>query len=197
MKAFWDERYRAPDYAYGTEPNVYFSTALASLAPGRLLLPAEGEGRNAVHAAQAGWEVTAFDLSDAGRDKALALARERAVALTYEVGSVETILFPERHFDALGLIYAHFPAEIARASYQKLLTYLRPGGRVILEGFRREQLGLPSGGPKNDAMLFSRERLANYLAGLSELDIVEADVELAEGAHHVGPARVIRALGKK
>lgn len=46
--------------AYGTEPNAFFKAQLDQLTPGRLLLPAEGEGRNAVYAAKKGWEVAAF-----------------------------------------------------------------------------------------------------------------------------------------
>ena len=51
---FWDARYEGATYAYGTEPNVYFHQRLDALPPGRLLLLAEGEGRNAVYAAQHG-----------------------------------------------------------------------------------------------------------------------------------------------
>ena len=45
--AFWNRRYAAPAYAYGTAPNAFFSQQLADLPVGRLLLPAEGKGRNA------------------------------------------------------------------------------------------------------------------------------------------------------
>ncbi|HRP00579.1 MAG TPA: hypothetical protein PLN54_14190, partial [Flavobacteriales bacterium] len=64
MKEFWDERYGAEEYAYGTAPNAWFAEQLKGLMPGSLLLPAEGEGRNAVPAARLGWKVTAFDLSE-------------------------------------------------------------------------------------------------------------------------------------
>ena len=63
MKDFWNERYGAPEYAYGTEPNVFFKQELDGLKPGRLLLPAEGEGRNGVYAAEKGWSVSAYDWS--------------------------------------------------------------------------------------------------------------------------------------
>ena len=57
---FWNERYNAPEYAYGVEPNRYFQSVLDQFQgqPGRMLLPAEGEGRNAVYAALKGWKVT-------------------------------------------------------------------------------------------------------------------------------------------
>jgi hypothetical protein len=61
MIDFWNARYSAAEYAYGTEPNAFFKAQLDQLTPGRLLLPAEGEGRNAVYAAKKGWEVAAFE----------------------------------------------------------------------------------------------------------------------------------------
>ena len=74
MKNFWDERYKAKTYVYGKEPNQYFAEKLRELEPGKILLPAEGEGRNAVFAARQGWEVSAFDSSSEGRKKAFLLA---------------------------------------------------------------------------------------------------------------------------
>jgi hypothetical protein len=48
MKEFWNERYANEEYAYGEEPNEFFKQELARLQPGRILLPADGEGRNGV-----------------------------------------------------------------------------------------------------------------------------------------------------
>lgn len=85
MKAFWNQRYDEPEYAYGTQPNLFFKDQLDQLTPGKLLMPAEGEGRNAVYAAGKGWEVTAFDSSSSGQKKALRLAQEKKVTLNYLV----------------------------------------------------------------------------------------------------------------
>ena len=43
MKEFWDQRFSSEEYIYGTEPNEFFRQELLKLAPGRILLPAEGE----------------------------------------------------------------------------------------------------------------------------------------------------------
>ena len=112
MKQFWDERYSSKAYAYGTEPNAFFKEKLSIIPPGKLLLPAEGEGRNAVFAAMQGWEVTAFDQSKEGKRKALLLAGEKGVKLDYLVGTLEDMAFEAESFDAIGLVYAHFPAEL-------------------------------------------------------------------------------------
>lgn len=61
MKEFWNQRFSQDEYVYGTEPNEYLKEKLSLLLGGDILLPAEGEGRNAVFAAKTGWKVTAFD----------------------------------------------------------------------------------------------------------------------------------------
>ena len=50
MKEFWNERFSSEEYIYGTEPNLFFKSELDKRTPGDLLMPAEGEGRNAVYA---------------------------------------------------------------------------------------------------------------------------------------------------
>ncbi|MDX1754196.1 MAG: thiopurine S-methyltransferase [Salinimicrobium sediminis] len=52
MQEFWNERYQREEYIYGKDPNEYLKAKLKNLTPGRILFPAEGEGRNAVHAAK-------------------------------------------------------------------------------------------------------------------------------------------------
>ena len=57
------------------------------------LFAAEGEGRNAVYAAQHGFEVSAFDSSLEGKNKAEALAEEKNVAISYIVSGLEDVDF--------------------------------------------------------------------------------------------------------
>ena len=67
MKEFWDQRYSQKEYAYGETPNEYFRNQITSLTPGKILMPADGEGRNGVFAATLGWKVDAFDISTEGK----------------------------------------------------------------------------------------------------------------------------------
>ncbi len=62
MKELWNIKYAVDEYIYGEEPNKYFKYAVDKYIPsGKILLPAEGEGRNAVYAAQKDIEAVAFD----------------------------------------------------------------------------------------------------------------------------------------
>jgi len=103
----WDKRYGTEDYAYGKEPNAFFSTHLDGVDPGLLLLPGEGEGRNAVYSALNGWTVDAFDQSSVGKSKALALASELGVEINYLACLLEDFQFITNRYDAAGLLFFH------------------------------------------------------------------------------------------
>ncbi len=202
MKEKWDDRYGQKEFAYGEEPNAYLREQLRSIPPGTILFPAEGEGRNAVYAATLGWTVFAFDLSLEGKKKALQLADKHQVEIKYEVGEFQSLSYGANQFDAIALIYAHFPAD-TKSSYHKILTtYLRRGGTVIFEAFSKKHLDYIKqdenmGGPKELGMLFSLEEIASDFHNFDILELVEQEVELQEGRFHNGKGSVIRFVGRK
>jgi SAM-dependent methyltransferase len=191
--SFWDRRFAEEGYAYGEEPNRYLCEELGRLDPGSLLMPAEGEGRNAVWAAAAGWMVHAFDTSTVGRDKALAMARRRGVEITYDIRSVADDLSDlEGRFDAVGLVFMHLPGAVRRAAHRALARCLRPGGTLILEAFAKEQLERGTGGPREPELLYDVDELRGDFETLRVQSLERREVELAEGRYHLGVASVIR-----
>ncbi len=196
---FWDKRYADTAYTYGTKPNLYFQQQLDELPkPGRLLLLAEGEGRNAVYAAEKGWQVTAVDFSEKGREKALALAAEKGVGFDYQIANIrEFDLIGNGPWDVIGLIYAHFPPELREAIHYKCTRALNPGGHIILEAFNRKQIHRLSGGPKDLDMLYSKILLEDDFENLEILEATESTTFLAEGEGHAGLAEVVRFLVKR
>jgi cyclopropane fatty-acyl-phospholipid synthase-like methyltransferase len=203
MKEMWNNRYAAVEYAYGTEPNGFFKQQLGLIAKtGSILLPAEGEGRNAVYAAQQGWQVNAFDISEQGRKKALMLADAREVSINYQVGTLDETEFAGRQFDAIGLIYAHFPPPALANLHARFANMLKRGGHLILEGFSKSNLPLrlanPAvGGPDKPEMLFTTDELEKQFNGLYTEQLEETEIDLHEGRFHNGVARVVRFVGKK
>ncbi|RPG27907.1 MAG: class I SAM-dependent methyltransferase [Muricauda sp. TMED12] len=198
----WDTKFGQEKYAYGTQPNEYLKAKLETLKPGTILFGAEGEGRNAVFAAQLGWQVSAFDISEQGRKKALKLADKSKVSIDYKIGELADLGYSPGQFDAIALIYAHFPPNI-RSSYHKLLhSYLKKGGTIIFEAFSKGHLEFkknnPSvGGPSNLDYLFSIEELKTDFKEYEILELKQTTVELNEGDGHVGIGSVIRFLAKK
>lgn len=197
MKQFWDSRYASEEYIYGVAPNMFFKDQIEKLNPGKILLAAEGEGRNAVCAAKKGWDVTAFDISTEGRSKAERLAKEQHVTINYQVKGFEEVDFEEGAFDCIALVYAHMPNTIRVRIHTKLLYYLKPGGKVILEAFSKEQLNYKTGGPPSEGLLYSVKELEEDFSYLSKKNIWQEETELYEGEFHKGLASVVRVIGTK
>lgn len=202
MKEFWDARYAQETYVYGKEPNNYFKRALNSLKPGKILLAAEGEGRNAVYAASIGWEVFAYDFSEFAYKKAMKLATEKEVSINYQIGSLSDLEFPDNFFDAIGLIYVHFPDNIRRPNHQHLTKLLNPHGTIILEAFSKNHLKYQKlnpgvGGPKIQNQLYDSMELSNDFERFDMVELKEEVIELAEGTFHLGQSSVVRMLAKK
>jgi len=198
----WNARYSEENYAYGKEPNLFFKEQLAKLPVGRILLGAEGEGRNAVYAATQGWTVTAFDISEAGKAKALDLAREKDVVIDYRVGYLPELQFGEKQFDVVGLIYAHFPPAIRSEYHSHLHKLLKPGGLIILEGFGKNHLKYRKlnekvGGPGDLETLFSIEELQVDFKNYTIKVLEERVIDLSEGRYHNGTGSVVRFVGEK
>ncbi len=195
---FWDSRYAAPEYAYGTAPNAGL-VALEHLLPrgARVLVPGDGEGRNGVWLASRGHRVTVVDQSAAGLRKCAQLAASRAVSVETVQADLADYSPETAGYDALVLVFVHLPPEVRRAVHQRLLNALKPGGVLILEGFDRSHLGLPGGGPRDPAWLFDADSLQADFAACAELGIELIDGDLDEGPWHQGRARVLRVHGSR
>jgi SAM-dependent methyltransferase len=202
MSNQWDDRYANAAYAYGEAPNIFLKQELDKLKPGKILFPAEGEGRNAVYAATKGWEVSAFDQSIEGQKKALALAAKNNVQIDYLVDDYKNLPYQNDEFDVIALIYAHFPADLKSPIHQHLLPFLKPGGLIIFEAFSKKHLEYVTlnpkvGGPKDINMLFSKEELESDFSEFDFLTLSESEIELNEGLYHNGTGNVMRFVGVK
>ena len=197
MNSFWNERYSEPEFVYGEMPNVYFAEELSKITPGIIILPCDGEGRNAVHAAKHGWKVQAFDLSEAGKLKADFLALKYNVKIDFQIVDAALAAYPNDSADAIAVIYTHLPPLIRKKLYNNIVLWLKPGGTLILETFCPAQLKNNSGGPKDIDMLNTKEILLEDFKDL-RIDYLEYEqIQLSEGKYHEGPADVIRMIAKK
>jgi 2-polyprenyl-3-methyl-5-hydroxy-6-metoxy-1,4-benzoquinol methylase len=197
MKNTWDERYAQPEYIYGTQPNAWLAEKLKEIPVGRILFPAEGEGRNAVYAATLGWEVTAFDQSAEGRSKALRLAAKKNVQIVYNLSDLTHFEAEPGSFDVIALIFVHMPEEIRSRVHKTLTKYLKPGGYLILEAFTKDQLKNNSGGPKTEQLLYNNEQITGDFPELDFLESGDAIAHLDEGLLHRGEANVVRLFARK
>jgi SAM-dependent methyltransferase len=196
MSEFWNQRYRTDTYVYGKLPNAFFREQLQQLEPGHILLPGEGEGRNAVFAAGRGWDVTAFDTSSEGRSKALRLATETGVEIRYDLAPYLGFEYSER-YDAVGLFFTHQPAEMRKPFHRKIFESLKPGGVIILETFHKNQVNRNTGGPRNTDLLFSEEELLEDFPQMEMVVLQTLIKHLDEGHFHQGEAVIVQMVARK
>jgi len=197
-KEFWNDRYAQHQTVYGAEPNEFFKEQLQSIKPGKLLLPAEGEGRNALYAASLGWRVTAYDYSEVAKNKTLELAVKLGItSIDYEVKDLSQVQLPGEEFDAVALIYVHLPIAVRKHLHTQCIQSLKPGGKLIMEVFAKDQLQYDSGGPKDAALLYSVKDLTEDFSGIHIMQQEEVITTLNEGPFHSGPASVVRFVAEK
>lgn len=195
LREFWNERYCNELYAYGEEPNTFFKWYIDSHPPGIVLLPGEGEGRNAVYAAMNHWEVHAIDFSSEGKRKALALAEKNNVKIDYRVSDINNSELDENTYDLIALIYLHIHER--ERIHRSIIPCLKMNGIVLLEGFSKEQINNDTGGPRDPSRLFSLEDLQSNFTDLEIEYARQEEIQLNAGLYHQGKGSVIRLLAKK
>ena len=195
----WEDRYRVPDYVFGTEPN-YFLVSCKALLPrsGKALAVADGEGRNGIWLAEQRLEVLSLDFSPSAQEKARALAKQRGVTLTIAQADVHTWDYPEAAFDVVVEIFTQFstPAERAK-KWAGMRKALKRGGLLIIQGYTPKQLQYSTGGPKQVENLYTRAMLEEAFRDFRDMKIVEEEIEIYEGTSHGGMSAVINLTARK
>ena len=197
MKNRWDERYSKEEFVYGITPNKFYAEEIEKLTPGKILFLGEGEGRNSVYAAEKGWSVDAYDYSSVAREKALRLAHTRGVEINYIVEDLDILSLTERIYDAAVLIFLHLPEELRLKTHQNVIKSLKPGGKVIIEAFEKEQIKNNSGGPRDLELLYSMEDLFSDFQNFDLLKLEKVNSLLDEGNLHKGSATTVRIIAQK
>ena len=191
----WDERYAGDDYIFGTDPAAFLVRAAAFLpAKARILMLAEGEGRNAVWLAGQGHDVTGIDRSGVGLAKAARLAQAHGVTASFRQGDVLDWDGTDGPWDAVAAIFVHFRAEEWGRLAQSLQRGVRPGGLFLYHGYGPAQLAHGTGGPRDPAMLCPAAGVAAHLSGWQALVVRDHEDVLAEGSRHVGRSALIDVI---
>ncbi len=202
MKDFWNNRYNQNEFTYGKEPNAFVKEKLPLFQAGKILFPAEGEGRNSVYAAQLGWDVSAFDFSKIGKEKAEKLAASKGVKIDYKVNGFLEENYEPNVFDVICMTFVHFEPNVKTAMHKRLDSYLKLGGHIIFEAFSKEhreisKVNPAAGGPPDANMMYSIEEIEQDFKNYEVIELQKQKVVLNEGSGHVGESSVIRFIGKK
>jgi SAM-dependent methyltransferase len=214
----WDSVFGGSAFHYGTDVNDWIRLGVERyvlngqwFANLGIDLPEElhvcelasGEGRNAVWLAEQEFEVTAFDRSIEGLNKARSLADEHGVRISTHA---EDVLQFQREAsgwegvaDVVVSSYFHVPRGDKRNMFRAHRHLVRPGGLIIAEWFHPDQrkLGFESGGPPDPLMMVTPEELRTQFAEWRILECARRNRTLNEGNGHNGPAAVTQFAAQR
>lgn len=196
----WDQRYAEDGFLFGTAPAAFLTSHQDRLPPNaRTLVVGDGEGRNSVFLAERGLEVSAMDISDVAVAKARRLAESRGVSVRFSVGDLLTWPWEPDAFDLVVAIFIQvlYPAERA-AVFRGLAQTLRPGGTLMLHGYRPEHLQMSGvGGPPVTECMYTEATLRDAFPDF-DVDVLHAyEAELAESEAHHGQSALIDFIARK
>lgn len=195
----WEDRYaHSNDYLFGKSPAQFLLDNPGWVKPAtNTLVVADGEGRNSVHLAARGAKVSAFDLSETAVQRAQDLAAENGVALNVNQSDWDDWDW-DKTYDMVVAIFIQFvgPAERGK-QFANLKSAVRPGGVIMLHGYRPEQIELGTGGPPRAENMYSEEILRKYFGNwkIERLASYERDVQ--EGRGHSGKSALIDLIARK
>lgn len=195
----WEKRFGVPDYLFGKEPNAFLKAQAHRLRGLKTALTvADGEGRNGVWLAEQGLDVLAIDFSPNALEKSRAFAAERGVTIKTELADVTAWHWPENAFDVVAVIFTQFVSPAERpAFFQNIKRALKPGGLLLMQGYRPEQLTYKTGGPQHAEQLYTGTLLREAFGDMHDLEIREHDSIISEGTAHVGMSALIDLVAIK
>ncbi len=196
---WWDQRYSHTNLLYGFRPNNFLVEAEVMLPrAARVLVLGDGEGRNGVWLAGQAHHVVSVDFSGVAVQKARALADQRGVNVEMHCAELgEWIGTPaaEGPWDGVVSIFCHLAPELRRQVGEALTPRMKDRSTLIIESYTPAQLSLGTGGPRNEALLLTRQRVIDEWPGMA-LDIRIAERRVFEGMAHQGLSAVIQVLGQ-
>lgn len=196
---FWNQRFASDGYIFGTQPAAFLESNLHFLAPGsRVLVPADGEGRNSVFLAERGMHVVATDIAEHGLAKARQLARERAVNVEFLQVDLQGWQWPQAQFDAVVAIFIQFaPPRFRDEIFAGMKMAVRPGGMILLHGYTPKQLDYRTGGPSAVEQLYTEELLRGAFSDCELLRLEAYERDLDEGPGHRGRSAIIDLVARR
>ncbi len=195
----WNTRFGSEEYLFGTSPNAFLADQQHLLAPGqRALAIADGEGRNGVWLAEQGLQVTAVDFSPVALAKAHRLAEGRGVQVSLVQADLAAWDWKENSFDVVVAIFIQFAdPKLREAIFHGIRRTLAPGGLLLLQGYRPEQIQYGTGGPPHAENMYTPAMLREAFSDFEIVHLREHDSVIEEGTGHRGVSALVDLVARK
>jgi SAM-dependent methyltransferase len=183
----WDQVYATERHLFTTAPNALLVDVAGAMTPGRALDIGMGQGRNSVWLAEHGWDVTGLDVSGEGiRQAAMYQGRLRV-----EHVAAEDFAIGDEQWDLIAGIYVH--GVMLRES-ARVIAGLRPGGRLVIEGFHRDVMKLGIDGLTGGLLGYKTNALLRKYLEL-RIELYEERIAMADWRRIEAP--VVRMVARK
>ncbi len=166
--SIYEDAYRiTKDYYWGTVPNAICYRVLETMPPDRRLRLLDigcGEGRDSVFFARNGYDVTAFDISEAGVEKTRKLAVAAGVPLRVFRADIRDFRL-EEPFDILfsSGVFNYIPPDLRQEILGNYREHTRPGGLHVFNAFvEKPFIGPPPEKEDNAHPWYSGELIRHY-----------------------------------
>jgi cyclopropane fatty-acyl-phospholipid synthase-like methyltransferase len=194
----WEERFAREEYLFGKEPVPFLLKHAALFEAGQSVLSiAEGEGRNAVHLAKQGLDVTGVEFAPSAVAKAEKLAAEHGVSPTFINSDLFAWEWQQDAFDiTIGLFFQFTGPEQRDILWRNMRSATRAGGLVMIHGYTPEQLKHGTGGPPHVENMYTSADFAEIFDGCDILVCEEYEAEQRSGSAHVGRSALIDFIAR-
>lgn len=195
VKNVWDKSFEIDDFVYGREANVFIKEEAKRFKPAsKIACLAEGEGRNAVHLAKLGHDVTAYDISSVGLKKAESLAKSNHVSInTKQINLIEEDL-PENMYDYGILVFGHVHQDNQAKLINNLIQTVKKGGLIMFEVYSDAQISYNTGGPGRVEYLYDPKTVLEIIKPYECLHFYYGESERYEGYRHHGKCHLIQVI---
>lgn len=196
---FWNQRFATESYVFGTRPAAFLVDHAHHVPPqARVLVPADGEGRNSVFLAELGHRVVATDVAEEGLAKARKLAAARGADVDFRHLDLQGWQWPDAAFDAVVAVFIQFaPPALRDEIFAGMKRSVRPGGVILLHGYTPKQLEYRTGGPSALDQLYTEELLQTAFGDWELLRLAAYERDLDEGEGHKGRSAVVDLVARR
>lgn len=195
----WEERFAQEGYLFGTEPVPFLLKHAQYFKAGQTVLSiAEGEGRNGVHLAKLGLDVTGVEFAPSALAKAEKLAAQNNVSPAFIQSDLFTWDWPEEAYDiTLGLFFQFVGPRQRDILWRNMLHAAKPGGLIVIHGYTPEQVALGTGGPPHVENMYTSADFAEIFGQCEVLVCEEYEADQRSGSEHVGRSALIDFIARK
>ncbi|MDA3859480.1 MAG: class I SAM-dependent methyltransferase [Roseovarius sp.] len=195
----WEARFAQEGYLFGTDPVPFLLKHETLFLKGQSVLSiAEGEGRNGVHLAKKGLDVTGVEFAPSAVAKAKKLAALNEVNVNFIQSDLFEWDWPINSFDiTLGLFFQFVGPEGRDLLWRNMLAATRPGGLIMIHGYTPKQLEFGTGGPPCVENLYAKGCFDDILGSYEVLVSEEYEAEQRSGSAHVGMSALVDFIVRK